>query len=264
MPKPPDELRNLASLLKIAEDLMGPEGCPWDKAQTHQSLSSYAIEEACEVVEAIESSDDARLKDELGDLLYQVIIHCQIAKQRGSFNFMDVVENLSQKLIRRHPHVFGSAKAETIEQVKAEWEKIKKAEKRDKPTDPLALDVPTGLPALQRASKIGHRTNKLKFDWSNVNQVLAKVQEEHQELCEAMQTGNKEKIHHEIGDALFSLAQLARHLELDPEQILREANRRFERRFEAMIMLCRKRGWDWEKLNPEEKESLWREVKASN
>lgn len=262
MPRPPHDLRQLASLLQIVRDLRGPEGCPWDKEQTHQSLTPYALEEAAELVEALESGDDARTKDELGDVLFQVVLHCQLAQERGAFEFADVIENLSAKMVRRHPHVFADLTVSNSQEVVKTWEQIKKAERATAaPASARGLDVPMALPALQRAAKIGHRTKKLRFDWPDAESVLEKVREEIREMEEALDDGQDDSIRHEIGDVFFSLAQLARHLGYDAEQIAREANRRFESRFHAMMSLCAERGLVWDDLDDQTKESLWAQVK---
>lgn len=262
MPQPPPDLRQLASLLQIVRDLRGPQGCPWDKEQTHQSLTPYALEETAELVEALEAGDDARTKDELGDVLFQVVLHCQLAQERGAFEFADVIENLSAKMVRRHPHVFADLNVANSQEVVTNWEQIKKAERASSPpAAPGVLDVPTALPALQRASKIGHRTKKLRFDWPDAESVLEKVREEIREMEEALDDGQDDSIRHEMGDVFFSLAQLARHLGYDAEQIAREANRRFETRFQGMMTLCAERGLAWEALDDETKESLWAQVK---
>lgn len=260
MPVPPTNLRQFQSLVEIVSSLRGPDGCPWDKEQTHETLTQYAIEEVFELVEAIESGDDALIKDELGDNLFQVVLHSVLATQRGAFTMEDCIQNISEKLIRRHPHVFSDTKVTGTEEVIANWEAIKKLEKKQlKTSDPL--QVPSGLPALQRAFKIGKRTEKFQFDWKQPDEVLEKVHEEFAELQEALDSEKIEAIEHEIGDMLFSLAQLARHLDLEPEQVLRKANRRFEARFAEMFALCEAQKKDFTKLNSEEKESLWKEAK---
>lgn len=290
MPKPPQDLREVSSLIRIVADLRGPDGCPWDKEQTHLTLTPYAVEEVGELVEAIESKDDSKTKDELGDVLFQVVLHAQLASERGAFSFADVVQNLSEKMIRRHPHVFSDTRVSGSGDVVRNWDEIKKAEKAAAAgldggagagtaagavtsgtaagalTSGTAagaagpgktLDVPIALPALQRAAKIGSRTRKLKFDWQHPDQVMEKIREEIAEFEEALEEGSDDAVSHELGDVLFSLAQMARHLERDPEQILREANRRFETRFETMMEICRERGLEWMTLDDETREALW-------
>lgn len=264
MPHPPKDLHKISALLQIVADLRGPEGCPWDKEQTHQSLTPFAVEEVSELVEAIEAANDTQTKEELGDVLFQVALHAQLAKERGAFDFEAVVGTLNEKLVRRHPHVFSDVVAKNTEEVWKNWEALKKQEKALKAeggAKPKVLDVPLPLPALQRAAKIGHRTNKLKFDWENPEQVLEKVREEFAELEEAIDEKSDKALRHEMGDVLFSLAQLSRHLGLDPEQCLREGNRRFENRFEVMMDIAGQKGLRWDDLSPDEKENLWGEAK---
>jgi tetrapyrrole methylase family protein/MazG family protein len=274
MVHPPKNLRDPLSLVQIVAALRGPEGCPWDLEQTHQTLTPYAVEEVAELVEAIESGDDAKTKDELGDVLLQIVLHAQLAKERGAFDFEDVIANLNEKMVRRHPHVFtsdagsgpaaglaGGATVTSSAEVIRSWEQLKKAEKASRGEVPRLLDVPVQLPALQRAAKIGARTNKLKFDWENTEQVMEKVREEIAEFEEALDEDSHEAIIHELGDVLFSLAQASRHLGQDPEQCLRQANRRFEGRFEMMMTIAAEKKWIWTDLAPEQKEALWAEAK---
>lgn len=264
MPTPPKDLSATNSLVEIVADLRGPDGCPWDKEQTHSSLTPYAVEEVAELVEAIESGDDAKTKEELGDVLFQVVLHAQLAHERGAFNFADVVQTLNEKMVRRHPHVFSDTQAADAKAVIENWDQIKKREKAATGAPgPFTLDAPPHLPALQRSAKIGSRTRKLNFDWDNAEQVLEKVREEMAELEDAFDDGNDAELSHELGDVFFSLAQLARHLNRDPEQILREANRRFERRFSAMMGFCAQQGLEWMSLSAEQRESFWAQAKAA-
>ncbi len=267
MAKIPSNLRQIESLVEIVSSLRGPDGCPWDKEQTHESLTQYAIEETHELVEALEiptsdSSKDSKIKEELGDVLFQVILHSQLASERGAFDLTDVIAAISEKLVRRHPHVFGNVKVADSAEVIQNWEAIKKQEKtlEGETAGAYSLNVPP-LPALQRAFKIGKRTEKLKFDWENVEGVLVKVQEEYEELREALDEGVTAEIEHELGDVLFSLAQLGRHLEMEPEQVLRKANTRFETRFAKMIEFATAEGKDWSALKLEEKEAFWQKAK---
>lgn len=269
-------LRQIESLVEIVARLRGPDGCPWDKEQTHQSLTQYAIEETHELVEALEApehpSKDRKIKEELGDVLFQVVLHAQLAAERGAFDLNDVMASVSEKLIRRHPHVFGDAKVADSAEVARQWEEIKKQERviagglEDLAQDltakssPYALNVPP-LPALQRAYKIGKRTQKLRFDWDNAADAMLKVEEEFAELREALDNDVMPEIEYELGDVLFSLSQLSRHLNLDPEQVLRKGNRRFERRFNKMIELAQAEGVDWSALDLEGKDVYWRKAK---
>jgi tetrapyrrole methylase family protein/MazG family protein len=263
----PSNLRQIESLVEIVSQLRGPNGCPWDKEQTHQTLTQYAIEETHELVEAIElpiegPKKEAKIKDELGDVLFQVILHAQLAQERGSFTLNDVIQNISEKLIRRHPHVFGDTAVTGTDDVIRHWEEIKKQEKAaEKETSAYPLNVPP-LPALQRAYKIGKRTEKYKFDWDDANGALLKVDEEIGELREALEDGSDSEIHHELGDLLFSLAQLGRHLKMEPEEVLRKANLRFETRFSKMIEICERENADFGAMTLETKETYWQKAKA--
>jgi tetrapyrrole methylase family protein/MazG family protein len=264
MPKAPANLNQLESLVEIVSALRGPDGCPWDKEQTHESLTQYAIEEAHEFVEVTESSLPAAeknklMKEELGDMLFQVILHAQLASERGAFNLTDVIHTLSEKLVRRHPHVFTDAKVADTAEVIRNWEIIKKNEKKSD-ENKYAINVPP-LPALQKAYKIGKRTEKLQFDWQSAAEVMTKVQEEYEELQEALEENDKDHIKHELGDMFFSLAQLGRHLDLEPEQVLRRANDRFLKRFSTMLDLVLQDRKDFGALNTTEKEEYWSKAK---
>lgn len=265
----PSNLNQIESLVEIVKSLRGPNGCPWDKEQTHESLTQYAIEETHELVEVLElpegPSKDEKIKEELGDVLFQVILHAQLASERGAFTLNDIIAGISEKLVRRHPHVFGDVKVADSEEVIRNWEKIKKQEKAEKtsPEEPgtYSLNVPP-LPALQRAYKIGKRTEKMQFDWEDAEGVMLKVEEEFEELREAIEEDSDKAIAHELGDVLFSLAQLGRHLDMEPEYILRRANQRFEGRFNKMIAIARSEGKDWGALTLDEKEAYWLKAKA--
>jgi len=254
-------LNDFKTLVQIIEKLRGPDGCPWDKEQTQKSLTQYILEEAFELVEAIEGQNQKEICDELGDCLLQVVLQAQIAKDEGHFKIEDVIENLSEKMIRRHPHVFGETKAKNSEEVWRNWHTLKNQENQKK-QKPL-FSYPQNLPALQAAHKIGRKTEGFRFDWPNAYEVFKKVQEEVDETQEALQSKNKQELEHEIGDLLFSVAQLARHVQLDPEACLREANRRFEKRFTKVLELSRKDQAEFQKLTPEEMNELWEEAKKA-
>lgn len=270
MPYPPKNLNQFASLVQVIADLRGPDGCPWDKEQTHQSLVQYAIEETYEMVEAIEQRDDPHICEELGDVLFQVVLHAQLAKDRGAFSIEDVIESITAKIVRRHPHVFAGVKVTGIEQIFENWDQIKAAEKVGTKSAAFsksasAFDVPLSLPALQRAAKIGAKTRKLKFDWGETREVLTQLKAEIIELEQAMNETSSESrdqhLNHEMGDVLFSAAQVARHLGIDPEGSLREANRRFANRFTKMLELGAVDKTGFTNLSPSEKEELWRKAK---
>lgn len=267
MPQPPRILNEFSSLMQIVKDLRGPDGCPWDKEQTHESLAPFAVEEIFEMIDALESKNDPHLKEELGDVLFQVALHCQLAQERGAFHYADVLQTLNEKLVRRHPHVFSDTQVKNIDEVWANWEKIKKEEKAQKQAQVKVFDFPTHLPALQRSHKIGVKSQKLKFDWQKADDVYEKVMEELEELkieiqqAKSQTNNNLERIQEEFGDLLFSLAQWARHLNFEPEQALRMANKKFETRFEKMMNLVQSRNLDWNVLTDAEKEKLWQEIK---
>lgn len=264
MPKAPQNLREFESLLKVVEDLRGPDGCPWDKEQTHDTLTRFAIEEAHELSEAIDSGDQNAIRDELGDVLLQVVLHSEIARQEKRFDIHDVIQNISEKMVRRHPHVFESSdgqaptKAQNSEAVLTNWAEIKAKEKGHK--DPF--DIPKNLPALLRAHKIGEKTKKVAFDWETSEQCWTKVTEELGELQQAVNENNRTEIEAELGDLLFSLSQWARHMDLDAEQALRKTNMSFEQRFKKMQELVKTAGLSWASLPADQKEKYWKLAKT--
>jgi nucleoside triphosphate diphosphatase len=239
--KPKYEITDLMYLMQCLRD---PKfGCPWDLKQTYKSITSSTLEEAYEVVDAIEKEDFAHLKEELGDLLFQTIFYSQLAREEQKFDFYDVVDQLVQKLIRRHPHVFPSGElklpdansAELDEsQVKQNWESIKQQERTQKGNQGILADVPVTLPAVTRAVKLQKRAAQIGFDWPDRQGVLTKLNEEIKELKEAIDVENSAKINEEFGDLLFTCVNLARHLKVDPEAALRSANQKFVTRFECM------------------------------
>jgi tetrapyrrole methylase family protein / MazG family protein len=259
MPQPPDNLNLFESLMQIVRSLRGPDGCPWDKEQTHQTLTPYAIEEVYEFVEAIESGNDTLVKDELGDVLFQVALHAALAEERKAFEIKDVIANINEKLVRRHPHVFANQQVSGIDEVWKNWEEIKKNEKKNSPKKSESpFDFPAHLPALQRSHKIGVKSQKLKFDWANSDDVLKKVWEEINELQAAKDHVEKED---EFGDVLFSLCQWARHHSIEPETALRKANKKFESRFNIMMSIVEKDKKNWNEMTDDEKEQYWSKAK---
>jgi len=259
--QPPKNLREFSALLEVMRTLAGPDGCPWDKEQTHETLVPYLVEESYEVVEAIEKKRGAsELTEELGDLLLQIVFHSELGRQRGEFDISDVIYSVNDKMIRRHPHVFSTATAQTADEVKKNWDQIKKQEK-SQTSEPELLGGPLGAPALQRSHKIGEKTRRHSFDWSNSEEVWNKLEEEISELRTSIDDSVPSEVEHELGDVLFTVAQLARHLKIDPEAALRKANRRFESRFFKMQALAKAKNLPWDKLSNDEKESLWREIK---
>ena len=256
-------LADFQTLVEIVARLRGPDGCPWDREQTQKSLTQYVLEEAYELTEAIESNIQSEIKEELGDYLFQVILQAQVAKDEGHFELQDVLKNLSKKLIQRHPHVFkqsgSNIELKTSEEVWKNWHTIKEKESTEK-QKPI-FNYPKNLPALQASHKIGRKTEGYKFDWENYKQVLEKVYEEIKETEEAIEKNDPKSMKHEIGDLLFSVAQLARHIGIEPETALREANRRFTKRFNQVLTLANLPREEFSELSTAKKEDYWRQVK---
>jgi len=236
--------------------------CPWDIEQTHDSLKKYLLEETHEVLEAIDDRDWDALRDELGDLFLQVLFHAEITREQGRFDIVDVLENLTGKLVRRHPHVFATAEAADADAVAANWDAIKTAEKGGRRS---VFDHWTkGLPALLESYKIGKKAAKLGFDWPEPGPVLDKIDEEIAEIREAGFSGNKDAVAEELGDLLFAVSQLVRKTGLEPEDVLRQANRKFIRRFRAMEDHASEQGLDFAALTLDEQEKIWQSVKKIN
>ena len=264
--------RDIARLLEIMAALRTPgTGCPWDLEQNFATIAPYTIEEAYEVADAIARGDLADLRDELGDLLLQVVFHARMAQEQGAFDFADVVETLTEKLLRRHPHVFGDARDLTPEAVEGLWERIKTQERaqrghrrggEDPPASALA-GVPVTLPALTRALKLQVKAGNVGFDWNDPAAVLAKIREEADEIEAELAAGNSTAAGAELGDLLFALVNLGRHLDVDPEAALRATNRKFERRFAAIERALADRGKTPQAATLEEMEQLWNEAKAA-
>ncbi|OGC91499.1 MAG: nucleoside triphosphate pyrophosphohydrolase [candidate division Zixibacteria bacterium RBG_16_53_22] len=254
-------MNNFKRLVEIIDILRGPNGCPWDKKQDHKSLKPYIIEEAYEVIEAIEAGDDSRLSEELGDLLTQIVMHAQLARERGAFDIDTVAEKIADKLVERHPHVFSSRADLTPEEVLHNWERIKLEKSRD-PGYSVLQGVPLSLPALLKAFRIQEKVGRYGFDWKNPGDVIAKVKEEIAEFEEALQTGEKLKQEHELGDLLFSLVNLGRHLGMQPEEALNGTIRRFTRRFQYIEQRLRETGKTLTDSNLEEMDKYWDEAKS--
>ncbi len=247
-------------LVEIMARLRGPGGCEWDLAQTHSTLRQYLLEEAHEVLEAISRNDPELLCEELGDLLLQILFHARIAEEAGQFRISDVIERISEKMIRRHPHVFGEAKADSPDAVSLQWEHIKRTvENRIHPS--LLGGIPRTLPALLRAEKISRKASRAGFDWESAGQVMEKIEEEISELKDAVAGADPETIEHELGDLLFAIVNLGRFLRVNPEIALDSANRRFERRFRAMETIARESGGSVEDTDMETLDLYWKEAK---
>lgn len=245
----------------IMRRLRAPGGCPWDAEQTHASLKRYLIEECYEVVEAIDKGDDGHLREELGDLLLQPLFHAAIAEERGAFTIDDILETLSDKLVRRHPHVFGDQDIKTSDEQVANWEKIKKEEKGEERKSALS-GVPPHLPALMKAQKITEKAARVGFDWEQTDQVYAKVLEELHELEETMTAGDQERMEAELGDLLFAIVNLGRFISVNPEEALRKTISRFETRFSHIEETLHSRGVNLKDASTGEMEKLWEEAKA--
>ena len=250
-------------LLDIMARLRGPSGCPWDREQTEQTLKKYLIEEAYEVLEAIEGRNPEKLKEELGDLLLQIVFLSRIAAEKRQFSFTDVVQILVRKLIRRHPHIFPSPHLKVSvpprngREVRKIWREVKKQEAKDGPKKFLLEGLPLGLPALIRAQRMTERAARVGFDWPRLEGVWAKVREEIRELKHAEIKGRLRGREEELGDVLFSFVNLARHYGLSAEEALRKANRRFAKRFREIETEFRRRGLSWEETSLKEMDQIW-------
>jgi len=250
-------------LLEIMDRLRDPGGCPWDREQTLQTLTPYLLEEAHEVIEAIESGDAEHHKEELGDLLFQIIFQSRIAREEGKFDFAQVCDAIADKLTRRHPHVFGDVSVSGSGEVVKNWERIKADERREKGQAARSAigGVPVSLPALVRGERMTEKAAAVGFDWPDAESVFAKVREELGELEEAMQSGRSEAVQHELGDLLFALANLGRWVKVHPEEALRGALRRFESRFHFIESRLAERGRSPRESSLAEMDALWDEAK---
>ena len=258
-----DEQGGMARLLEVMRALRDPEdGCPWDIEQDFASIALYTIEEAYEVADAIERQDWSELKNELGDLLLQTVYHTQIASEAALFTFDDVANAISDKMVARHPHVFGAeSRDKSAEQQTADWENIKATERATKLKKGVLEDVALALPALMRAAKLQKRAARVGFDWPNISQVLDKIQEETQELVEAKKTLTQTEVVEEYGDLMFVMVNLGRHLKVDAEEALRGANMKFTRRFQYIENELARQGLSPEKSNLNDMDRLWNDAK---
>lgn len=269
--------RDVSRLIEIMAALRTPvTGCPWDLEQTFETIAPYTLEEAYEVADAISKNDYLNLREELGDLLLQVVYHARMAEEEERFDFDDVVEGITKKMIRRHPHVFGDEDGKKAGHVKGIWERIKAEERAEKRAEREALglaepdkgfldDVPSAFPALQEADKLQRRASKVGFDWNDTRLVLDKIREETHELDEELAKGtpDKDRISDELGDTLFTLANLARHLDIDPEEALRRTNRKFRNRFSAIEQCAVDQETTLEAMTLEEMEAAWQAAKKT-
>jgi tetrapyrrole methylase family protein/MazG family protein len=258
-----DSRRDFADLVAILHRLRSPGGCPWDAEQTHETLRPYLIEEAYEVLEAIDGGDDAELRDELGDLLLQVVFHSELATERGAFDIRDVVENICAKLVRRHPHVFADVKVGSSAEVERNWSEIKKAERAGKGKERSSVldGVPRALPALTRAHRLGEKASSVGFDWSAAADVRQKIDEELAEVDEAVREGDAEAYTDEIGDLLFAIVSWARLSGSHAEHALEGALAKFQTRFRAVERDFDERGVAMKDCSPQELETAWQDAK---
>ncbi len=265
---PHGDPRRMSTLVAIMKALRTPgTGCPWDLEQSFSSIAPYTIEEAYEVADAIEQGDMAGLRDELGDLLLQVVYHAQMASEDGTFALEDVIESVCTKMVRRHPHVFGDAEERDAGAVKGSWERIKSQERAAKHSggngrESVLDGIPRALPALMRAEKLQKRAARVGFDWPDADAVFLKIDEEVQELRDEMAAGNRQRMAEECGDLIFAVSNIARHLGIDPEDALRQANSKFDRRFRAVEACLHEDGKRPEDSCLEEMDALWDGVKA--
>ncbi|MDD2252114.1 MAG: nucleoside triphosphate pyrophosphohydrolase [Dehalococcoidales bacterium] len=250
------ELESFETLVKIIARLRGPDGCPWDRKQTHQSIRDSLLEETYEVLSALDNDDAVSLREELGDLLLQIVLHSQIAHDSSEFDISQVIRLINEKLIRRHPHVFGNTRTESVTEVLANWEEIKQSERKERTS--MLDGVPAAMPALSYSQAIQKRVARVGFDWEDDSGVVEKVAEEAREIITSASREEEEK---EFGDLLFTLANLARRQGIDLESALRGANLRFYHRFSTMEKLCFERGLKIKDLCFEEQNKLWEEAK---
>lgn len=248
-------------LVEIMKFLRAPDGCPWDRVQTHESIRSNLIEETYEVIEAIDTKDNELMKEELGDVLLQVVFHSEMAEEDGAFNIDDVIHDVCHKLVIRHPHVFGDVKADNSEEALASWNDVKMKTKSQKKQSEAMLSVSRALPSLMRATKIQQKAAKVGFDWADVSGAMDKVDEEYCELKEAVNNGSEAEMAEELGDLLFSVVNVSRFIGVDSEKALYDACDKFTERFQEVEKLCEERNIDMESATVCELDSLWEEVK---
>ena len=250
-----------AELVRIMEQLRGEKGCPWDREQTHESLKPFLIEEAYEALEAMEANDQEKFREELGDLLFQIVFHTQISKEQGQFTMNQLLEKITEKMIRRHPHVFSDVLVADAQEVLFNWEEIKRKEKGEKGAGSALDGIPRDLPSLLRAHRLQDRASRLGFDWLDVEGAYAKTEEEMGELRSALREGDRRRMEEELGDLLFSLVNIARFIEVNPEEALRKAIGRFIQRFRHIEESFRLQGREIQKGDLGEMEKLWQEAK---
>jgi tetrapyrrole methylase family protein/MazG family protein len=256
-------MSEMVRLRRIMEQLRGPDGCPWDREQTLESLRTYLVEEAHEVIEAIDAGSPEALREELGDLLLQIVFQARVAEERGAFDIESVMRGIGDKIVSRHPHVFASGRLDNADQVLRQWEQLKADERRGLKDASMFAGVPDALPALLKALRISSKAARVGFDWSDAAGVWTKIEEEMAELGEAVGRGDRAAVAEEIGDLLFTIANLARHEEVDPEQALQAANRKFIERFRYVEEALARDGARPEPGQRDRMEVLWEEAKSA-
>lgn len=268
IPKSQDERvlnRTFEQLERIVDTLRSPNGCPWDREQTHQSIRKNLIEETYEVIEAIDDEDLDGMREELGDLLLQVMLHSQMEAEEGTFTVWDVVEGINEKLIRRHPHVFGTQEAENAEEALKNWDAIKREEKRKRGLDPEKISIfssiPSGLPSIMKAVEIQKKAAKVGFDWQQVEDIFDKINEEMEEFREALNSHQTDQMLAELGDLLFAVVNVARFLKIDPDYALSQTNKKFVDRFSFIEQESKKQGLSLEQMTLDQMEKLWQQAK---
>ena len=256
----PKEKITLEDLIALMATLRSENGCPWDKKQTKASIKPYVIEESYEVVEAVDEQDPQKIREELGDLLFQIVFYAQLLSEEDGINLYDIMATVYTKMIRRHPHVFGAVKVENAAEVLVNWEQIKQEEKKAERSSILE-GVPKNLPSLLRAHRIQAKASHVGFEWENLDQILAKLDEEFLELRHAYKQGNIDAIEDEFGDVLFVLVSIARFLEINPDDALKKAITKFTRRFTAIEQKMKAQGKAWKDMTGAEMDQLWKEAK---
>ncbi len=256
-----DNVRTFAGLMQLTRTLRAPGGCAWDREQTHATLKPHLLEETYEVLDALDSGEPAALAEEMGDLLYQITLHSQVAAEAGAFTIEDVIENIVRKLIGRHPHVFGDMELESSQDVLHAWESFKQKQKPKRRS--VLEEIPKGLPALPQSNLMQKRAANMGFEWPAISNVLDKVEEELRELRDVIESGEKDQQREELGDIFFALVSVARHLKIDPEEALRRANRKFAGRFGQVEATVNERGQALRDLSPPELDALWNQVKSA-
>jgi tetrapyrrole methylase family protein/MazG family protein len=247
-------------LVEIMDRLRGEDGCPWDREQTRETLKTYLIEEAYELLEALDADDPGLIREELGDLLFQLIFHARIASEKGEFDIWDVIDGITEKMVARHPHVFGDTEVQDSREVIQRWEELKKKEGKMK--DSLLEGIPEALPSLLRAHRVQERVSRVGFDWEDIEGALEKVEEEFEEFRDALRKSERQQIEEELGDLFFSLVNLSRFVGINPEEALRKTVTKFARRFRYIEKKAEESSRSLSEMSLEEMEKIWQEAKG--